>query len=101
MKKRCRNSEQTSGEIKYALPKSLHRVVGNTVWLRFFDENSRSKDAINRRQDERLILVETAIYRVWCLNRTVLGAFALSVTVGVASPSGEGYRRSPLPHFHH
>jgi hypothetical protein len=31
------------------------------------------KDAINRRQDERLIIVETAIYRVSCLNRTVLG----------------------------
>ncbi|MEH1778993.1 hypothetical protein [Nostoc sp.] len=27
------------------------------------------KDAINRRQDERLILVETAIHRVSCLNR--------------------------------
>ncbi|MEH1790802.1 MAG: hypothetical protein V7L23_35860 [Nostoc sp.] len=32
------------------------------------------KDAINRRQDEELIIiVETAIYRVSCLNRTVLG----------------------------
>jgi hypothetical protein len=38
------------------------------------------KDAINRRQDERLIIVltailiivETAIHRVSCLNRTVL-----------------------------
>jgi hypothetical protein len=30
------------------------------------------KDAINRRQDKGLIIVETAIYRVWCLNRTVL-----------------------------
>ncbi|WP_269144815.1 hypothetical protein [Nostoc sp. WHI] len=31
------------------------------------------KDAINRRHDERLIIVETAIYRVSCFNRTVLG----------------------------
>ncbi|MEH2057136.1 MAG: hypothetical protein V7K97_13440 [Nostoc sp.] len=31
------------------------------------------KDTINRRQDERLIIVETAIHRVSCLNRTVLG----------------------------
>ncbi|MBN3960238.1 hypothetical protein [Nostoc sp. NMS8] len=30
------------------------------------------KDAINRRQDKRLIIVETAIHRVSCLNRTVL-----------------------------
>ncbi|MCC5627694.1 hypothetical protein LC613_05855 [Nostoc sphaeroides CHAB 2801] len=30
------------------------------------------KSAINRRQDERLIIVETAIHRVSCLNRTVL-----------------------------
>ncbi|MCL6753763.1 hypothetical protein KBT16_23430 [Nostoc sp. CCCryo 231-06] len=30
------------------------------------------KDAINRRQDEELIVVKTAIYRVSCLNRTVL-----------------------------
>ncbi|MCC5609675.1 hypothetical protein LC612_23580 [Nostoc sp. CHAB 5834] len=27
------------------------------------------KSAINRRQDERLIIVETAIHRVYCLNR--------------------------------
>ncbi|MEH1780052.1 MAG: hypothetical protein V7K67_00145 [Nostoc sp.] len=32
------------------------------------------KDAINHRQDEELIIVETAIYRVSCLNRTVLGS---------------------------
>ncbi|MEH2035493.1 hypothetical protein [Nostoc sp.] len=31
------------------------------------------KDAINSHQDERLIIVETAIHRVSCLNRTVLG----------------------------
>ncbi|MCC5627567.1 hypothetical protein LC613_05140 [Nostoc sphaeroides CHAB 2801] len=31
------------------------------------------KDAINRRQDKGLIIVETAIYRVFWLNRTVLG----------------------------
>ncbi|WP_265275158.1 hypothetical protein [Nostoc sp. KVJ3] len=31
------------------------------------------KDAINRRQDEKMIIVETAIYRVSCLNQTVLG----------------------------
>ncbi|QFS44264.1 hypothetical protein [Nostoc sphaeroides] len=30
------------------------------------------KDAINRRQDKGLIIVETAIYRVFWLNRTVL-----------------------------
>ncbi|MEH1916785.1 hypothetical protein [Nostoc sp.] len=29
------------------------------------------KDAINHRQDERLIIVETAIHRVSCLDRTV------------------------------
>ncbi len=27
-------------------------------------------DAINRRQDKRLIIVETAIHRVSCLNRS-------------------------------
>nr|WP_322643509.1 hypothetical protein [Nostoc sp. DedVER01b] len=36
----------------------------NTVQLRLFDENNKPKEAINRRQDERLIIVETAIYRV-------------------------------------
>ncbi|QFS49316.1 hypothetical protein [Nostoc sphaeroides] len=30
------------------------------------------KDAIYRRQDKRPIIVETAIHRVFCLNRTVL-----------------------------
>ncbi|MBN3910036.1 MAG: hypothetical protein HWQ35_26890 [Nostoc sp. NMS1] len=30
------------------------------------------KDAINRRQDERPIIVETAIHRVSFFNRTVL-----------------------------
>ncbi len=30
------------------------------------------KDVINRRQDERLIIVETAIHHVSCLNRKVL-----------------------------
>ncbi|WP_302480922.1 hypothetical protein [Nostoc sp. TCL240-02] len=30
------------------------------------------KDAINCHQDERLIIVETAIHRVSCLNQTVL-----------------------------
>ncbi|MEH1924747.1 hypothetical protein [Nostoc sp.] len=30
------------------------------------------KDPINRRQDERLIIVKTATHRVSCLNRTVL-----------------------------
>ncbi|WP_334703600.1 hypothetical protein [Nostoc sp.] len=29
------------------------------------------KDAINHRQDERLIIVKTAIHRVSCLDRTV------------------------------
>ncbi|QFS44004.1 hypothetical protein [Nostoc sphaeroides] len=32
------------------------------------------KDAINRRQDKGLIIVETAIYRVFWLNRTVLAS---------------------------
>ncbi|MEH1768693.1 MAG: hypothetical protein V7L27_17160 [Nostoc sp.] len=41
------------------------------------------KDAINHRQDEELIIVETAIYRVSCLNRTVL----LCLLVKVISPS--------------
>ncbi|WP_141699821.1 hypothetical protein [Nostoc sp. KVJ20] len=31
------------------------------------------KDAMNRRLYKRPIIVETAIYRVFCLNRTVLG----------------------------
>jgi hypothetical protein len=38
------------------------------------------KDAINRRQDEGVILVKTAIYRVFCFNRTVLGWVELRVT---------------------
>ncbi len=29
------------------------------------------KDAINRRQDERVTIVEMAIHRVSCLNQTV------------------------------
>ncbi|MEH2225378.1 hypothetical protein [Nostoc sp.] len=33
------------------------------------------KDAINRRLYKRLIVVETAIHRVSCLNRTVLSLF--------------------------
>ncbi|MCW5316893.1 hypothetical protein GTQ43_24675 [Nostoc sp. KVJ3] len=44
----------------------------NTVRLRLFDEKIDSQDAINRRQDEALIILKTAIYRVSCLNRTVL-----------------------------
>ncbi|QMS91212.1 hypothetical protein HUN01_27815 [Nostoc edaphicum CCNP1411] len=32
------------------------------------------KDAMNRRLYKRPIIVETAIYRVFCLNRTVLSA---------------------------
>ncbi|MCL6753417.1 hypothetical protein KBT16_21580 [Nostoc sp. CCCryo 231-06] len=47
-------------------------MTTNTVRLRLFDENNNPKDAINRRQDEGLIIVKTAIYRVSCLNRTVL-----------------------------
>jgi hypothetical protein len=34
------------------------------------------KDAINHRLYKGLILVETAIYRVSCLNRTVLGGYS-------------------------
>ena len=34
------------------------------------------KDAINRRLYEGLILVKTAIYRVSCLNQTVLGGYS-------------------------
>ncbi|WP_335219223.1 hypothetical protein [Nostoc sp.] len=33
------------------------------------------KDAINRRLYKRLIIEETAIHRVFCLNRTVLILF--------------------------
>ncbi len=54
--------------------------MSNTVRLGFLmkildrkDAINHHKDAINRRQDERLIIVETAIHRVSCLNRTVLG----------------------------
>ncbi|MBN3944422.1 MAG: hypothetical protein V7L21_20895 [Nostoc sp.] len=32
------------------------------------------KDAINRRQDERLIIIEVVIHHVSCLNQTVLGS---------------------------
>ncbi|MEH1781525.1 MAG: hypothetical protein V7L26_20900 [Nostoc sp.] len=39
------------------------------------------KDAINHRQDEELIIVETAIYRVSCLNRTVLGLEPLTTNL--------------------
>ena len=37
------------------------------------------KDAINRRLYEGLIIVETAIYRVSCLNRTVLGVIQFQI----------------------
>ncbi|MEH1765725.1 MAG: hypothetical protein V7L30_04580 [Nostoc sp.] len=36
------------------------------------DPRNHYKDAINRRLYKRLIIVETAIHRVFCLNRTVL-----------------------------
>ncbi|MCW5316374.1 hypothetical protein GTQ43_21900 [Nostoc sp. KVJ3] len=39
------------------------------------DARNHHKDAINRRQDEKMIIVETAIHRVSCLNRTVLEYF--------------------------
>ncbi|WP_292709689.1 MULTISPECIES: hypothetical protein [unclassified Nostoc] len=35
------------------------------------------KDAINRRQDERPIIVETAIHRVSCLNRIGLSIYPI------------------------
>ncbi|WP_375494594.1 hypothetical protein [uncultured Nostoc sp.] len=44
------------------------------------------KDAINRRQDEELIIVETAIYRVSCLNRTVLIVVLYIRMLGYAKP---------------
>ncbi len=37
------------------------------------DAINHHKDAINRRLYQRLIIVETVIHRVYCLNRTVLG----------------------------
>ncbi|MGJ5628906.1 hypothetical protein [Nostoc sp. CALU 1950] len=37
------------------------------------DAINRYEDAINRRLYKRLIIVETAIHRVSCVNRTVLG----------------------------
>ncbi|MEH2441256.1 hypothetical protein [Nostoc sp.] len=43
------------------------------------------KDAINRHQDE-MILVETAIHRVSCLNRTVLNRIAISKVDIISSP---------------
>jgi hypothetical protein len=55
----------------FCLLNSTLAITPNTVRLRFFDENSR-KDAINRRLYEKLIIVETPIYRVSYLNRTVL-----------------------------
>ncbi|MEH1782557.1 MAG: hypothetical protein V7L26_26305 [Nostoc sp.] len=39
-----------------------------------------SKDAINRRLYKGMIIVETAIYRVSCLNRTVLDRFLLGIS---------------------
>ncbi|MFW9264334.1 hypothetical protein [Nostoc sp. CALU 546] len=41
------------------------------------------KDAINRRLYKELIIVKTAIYRVSCLNQTVLGdrTFAHNKTI--------------------
>ncbi len=42
------------------------------IRLRFFDENSRSKDGINRRLYKDQSFVLTAINRVSCFNRTVL-----------------------------
>jgi hypothetical protein len=36
------------------------------------------KEAINRRQDEGLMIVETPIYRVWCLSRTVLSKVGIA-----------------------
>ncbi|MEA5602158.1 hypothetical protein [Nostoc sp. UHCC 0252] len=36
------------------------------------DSINHHKDAINRRLYKRMIIVETAIHRVFCLNRTVL-----------------------------
>ncbi|WP_335218325.1 hypothetical protein [Nostoc sp.] len=49
--------------------------MGNTVRIRFFDDRYAldRKDAMNRRLYKGLIIVETAIYRVSCLNRTVSG----------------------------
>jgi hypothetical protein len=41
------------------------------------------KDAINRRQDKRLIIVLTAIHRVSCLNQTVLRVNRVNVNNGV------------------
>ncbi|MEH2029585.1 MAG: hypothetical protein V7K67_07900 [Nostoc sp.] len=38
-----------------------------------------SKDAINRRLYKGMIIVETAIYRVSCLNRTVLASLQLKI----------------------
>ncbi|WP_158680496.1 hypothetical protein [Nostoc sp. 'Lobaria pulmonaria (5183) cyanobiont'] len=49
----------------------MQKMCVKTARLRFFDENSRSQRR-DRRQDERPIIVETAIHRVSYLNRTVL-----------------------------
>ncbi|WP_190240894.1 hypothetical protein [Nostoc sp. 'Peltigera membranacea cyanobiont' 210A] len=40
------------------------------------------KNAISHRQDERLIIVETAIHRVSCLNRTVLRPYKSTNNLG-------------------
>ncbi|MCW5312341.1 hypothetical protein GTQ43_00270 [Nostoc sp. KVJ3] len=51
------------------------RRRSDTVWLRLFDEDIIDpKDTINRRLYDGLIIVKTAIYRVSCLNRTVLAS---------------------------
>ncbi|MEH1767050.1 MAG: hypothetical protein V7L30_11450 [Nostoc sp.] len=44
------------------------------------------KDAINRRLYKRLIIVETPIHRVSCLNRTVLTLVRINTSVWIVSP---------------
>ncbi|MEH1866915.1 MAG: hypothetical protein V7K69_18165 [Nostoc sp.] len=54
----------------------FRRSLFNTVWVRFFGDMSYDhKDAINRRLYNNQSFVETAIYRVSCLNRTLLDRY--------------------------
>ncbi|MCL6753866.1 hypothetical protein KBT16_23975, partial [Nostoc sp. CCCryo 231-06] len=54
------------------------------------DATNHDKDAINRRLYKRLIIVETAIHRVSCLNRTAAG-YANAIVISGYSFVISGY----------
>ncbi|WP_416235749.1 hypothetical protein [Nostoc sp. UHCC 0252] len=49
------------------------------------DLTGKVRDAINRRQDEKTTIVETAIHRVSCVNRTVLPEILKECAKGIGS----------------